>query len=206
MNIIVVGCGKVGSRLACVLNRIGHDVVIVDKDEEKFDRLDDDYNGVTVHGVPIDQDVLKEAGIESCDGLAAVTEDDNVNIMVSQVAREIFKVEHVVARIYDPAREDVFSHFGLETICPTKFSVDALCSALTLEEPEHFISIGNESIVMDTVPIPHKYVGKIVGKIDLDGYETVFGIKHDDGTISLGESKDVVLKGGDSLILCRHVG
>ena len=112
MNILVVGCGKVGARLASVLSREGHDVSIVDRFEESFEMLSDDFEGFKTCGVPIDQDVLRRAGIENCDALAAVSPDDNVNIMVRQLAREIFHVPQVLARIYDPAREDVFSHFG----------------------------------------------------------------------------------------------
>lgn len=74
---------------------------------------------------------MKQAGIESCDAVAAVSQDDNLNIMCSQLAREIFKVPSVLARIYDPAREDVFSHFGLHTVCPTNLTVSAVKSALT---------------------------------------------------------------------------
>lgn len=78
MNILVVGCGKVGSKVASDLSRMGHDVSVVDRSEKRFALLDEDFSGLTVCGVPIDQDVLKLAGVESCDALAAMTEDDNV--------------------------------------------------------------------------------------------------------------------------------
>lgn len=131
MNILIVGCGKVGSQLANVLSKMGHDVSIVDPDEERFSNLSDEFAGYTVTGVPIDQDVLRKAGIEGCEALAAVSNDDNMNVMVCQIASEIFHVPKVLARIYDPARGDVFSHFGLHTVCPTNLSVDALYSMLT---------------------------------------------------------------------------
>ncbi|HBQ64390.1 MAG TPA: hypothetical protein DD727_05630 [Clostridiales bacterium] len=126
MQIIVIGCGKVGSKLANVLSREGHDVVVVENEGENFLGLDRDFNGVTISGVPIDQDVLRHAGIETADALAAVTPDDNVNIVVCQIAKEIFKVPTVVARIYNPAREHVFHEFGLETVCPTNMTVSAI--------------------------------------------------------------------------------
>ncbi|MEG0570900.1 MAG: NAD-binding protein, partial [Oscillospiraceae bacterium] len=105
MNIMVVGCGKVGSRLALALCEDGHDVSVVDRYESSFELLGSAFSGFTTIGVPIDQDVLKRAGIEDCDAVAAVSSDDNVNIMVSQLAHEIFKVPTVLARIYDPKRE-----------------------------------------------------------------------------------------------------
>ena len=106
MQIIVIGCGKVGSKLAQVLSEEGHGVVVVDNENKAFKSLDSSFNGITVTGVPIDQDVLRQAGIETADAIAAVTPDDNVNIMVCQIAKEIFKVPCVLARIYNPAREN----------------------------------------------------------------------------------------------------
>ena len=92
MNILIIGCGKVGSRLADVLCQLGHDVAIIAQKRESFDLLSDDFSGFTIQGVPIDLDILRQAGIEGCDAIAAVTEDDNTNIMVCQIAREIFNV------------------------------------------------------------------------------------------------------------------
>jgi trk system potassium uptake protein TrkA len=134
MQVIVIGCGKVGSRFAQALSEEGHDVVVVDNDRHLFKKLGPDFNGVTITGVPIDQDTLKQAGIETADALVAVTPDDNVNIMACQVAKEIFKVPRVIARIYNPEREHVFHQFGLETICPTSITVDIIHSMILDEK------------------------------------------------------------------------
>jgi trk system potassium uptake protein TrkA len=133
MQILVIGCGKVGSKLANVLSREGHDVVVIENETDNFKELDRDFKGVTICGVPIDQDVLRSAGIETADAVAAVTPDDNVNIMVSQIAKEIFKVPKVIARIYNPAREHVFHEFGLETVCPTNMTVSSIHSKILLK-------------------------------------------------------------------------
>ena len=90
MNILIVGCGKVGSMLASELDRMGHDVAVLDREEAHFALLDSDFSGYTISGVPIDQDVLKRAGIEGCDAILAMTEDDNVNIMVCKWLRKFF--------------------------------------------------------------------------------------------------------------------
>ena len=100
MNILIIGCGKVGSRLAGFLSRRGHAVSIVDRSPWAFDRLDDDFTGYTVEGIPLDGDVLKEAGIEGCDILVAVTNDDNINLMVGQMAREIFQLQELPEKPY----------------------------------------------------------------------------------------------------------
>ncbi len=119
MNVVVLGCGRVGSTLAQTLDREGHSVTVVDWNEQQFKRLGDDYSGRTVIGTGIDEDVLRQAGIESADVFVAVTNGDNRNIMAAQVARLVFEVPEVICRIYDPVREDTYRRLGLTTVCPT---------------------------------------------------------------------------------------
>lgn len=146
MYIIVAGCGKVGSGLADKLSREGHDVAVVDNDEQALKKLSNDFTGIKIVGVPIDQDVLKRAGIDRADAVAAVTPEDNVNIMVSQIAKDIYNVKRVIARIYNPAREYVFHQFGLETICPTNLSVDIISSIIIGETKNTICTIGTNTI------------------------------------------------------------
>jgi trk system potassium uptake protein TrkA len=120
MKVVIMGCGRVGSQLAARLDREGHRVSVVDLTPKAFRRLPDDFAGATVVGTGIDEDVLRSAGIEEADAFVAVTEGDNRNIMAAQVAREIFGVREIVARIYDPVREEIYRELGLDTICPTK--------------------------------------------------------------------------------------
>ena len=120
MKVVIMGCGRVGSQLATRLDREGHRVSVIDLYAKSFRRLPDDFRGLTVVGTGIDEDVLRSAGIEGADAFVAVTEGDNRNIMAAQVAREIFGVQECVARIYDPAREEIYREIGLDTICPTK--------------------------------------------------------------------------------------
>ena len=131
--------------LACRLYREGHDVAVIDSDEASFKGLDDDFEGLRVVGVPVDQDILKKAGIDQADALAAVTQDDNMNIMVSQVAKDICGISRVVARISDPAREDIFHQFGLDTICPTNLSVEAMAAILTGKSAAAACTIGSNT-------------------------------------------------------------
>lgn len=120
MQIVILGCGRVGAALASMLSREGHTVTIVDLNDEAFGRLSPTFpQGQTVLGDGTDEDVLRRAGIEEADAFVAVTEGDNRNIMASQVAREIFGVKEVITRIYDPVREEIYRDLGLDTICPT---------------------------------------------------------------------------------------
>jgi trk system potassium uptake protein len=125
LKLLIVGCGRVGSQLAADMDKAGHEVVIIDRDPDQFSRaasrgvLTNDFRGNQVVGNGTDSEVLRRAGIEDADGFVAVTEGDNRNIMASQVAKHIFKVPRVVARIYDPERAEAYEKLGLHTICPT---------------------------------------------------------------------------------------
>ena len=206
MNVLVVGCGKVGSCLANYLSKMGHDVAVVDRFEENFDRLDDDFSGFTVRGIEIDQDVLKQAGIHGCDAVAAVTQDDNVNVMVSQLAREIFHIPRVIARIYDPNRKDVFSHFGLKTICPTNLTVEAVSSMLIDIDETKQLTFDSSVVGFDTVLVPKRYVNKTTKEIQEKEEEILFGVLHPDGRIILlGAGHELRVQEGDRLIFTKVV-
>jgi trk system potassium uptake protein TrkA len=119
MNVVIMGCGRVGARVASLLDQNGHKITVIDVTTTAFSRLAHDFSGDTVIGTGIDEDVLRVAGIEHADTFIAVTNHDNRNLMAAQVAQLIFKVPQVIVRIYDPVREDTYRRMGLTTICPT---------------------------------------------------------------------------------------
>jgi len=126
MRIVIVGCGRVGSRVAAELASEGHQVSVVDQRQEAFRRLPERFPGQLVLGTGIDEDVLRSAGIESADVFIAVTEDDNTNIMAAQIAQVIYRVPKVILRIYDPERAEVYRRLGLTVICPTRTVADLI--------------------------------------------------------------------------------
>lgn len=117
--IVVVGCGRVGSHLANQLSRDGNSIVVVDSNERMFESLSADFSGFRVHGDATHLAVLQETRLMQADALIATTHEDNVNVMVAQIAQKVFHVPHVMARVFDPKREDVYRQLGIETICPT---------------------------------------------------------------------------------------
>lgn len=119
MKVVVMGCGRVGARVAAVLDHNGHQVTVIDVNSRAFRRLPEEFRGRTLIGTGIDEDVLRRAGITEATAFIAVTNGDNRNIMAAQVARNIFAVPEVICRIYDPVREDTYRRLGLTTICPT---------------------------------------------------------------------------------------
>ena len=133
MFIMIMGCGRVGARLARMLDEGGHEVTIMDIRSSQFGRLGSEFGGTTILGNGIDQEVLKRAGIERADAFVAATQGDNRNIMASQIAKHILGVKRVVTRIYDPLRSDTFATMGLQAISPTIIGANAFFEQLTGE-------------------------------------------------------------------------
>ncbi len=130
MNIVILGCGRVGATLAIQMQKAGHTVTIIDSSNDAFQRLDPEFRGEKILGNGVDEEILRRAGIERADAFAAITNGDNRNIMASQIAKETFHVEKVVCRIYDPLREQTYRGLGLETYCPTTIGANMLFAAL----------------------------------------------------------------------------
>ena len=130
MQIVIAGCGKVGSGFAQIMSEQGHDISVVDEQNDNFVLLGPNFKGLTVWGSPIDEDILKEAGIETADGFVAATPDDNINTMACQVAKEIFNVPKIFARVQDPVREEVLYQFGVSTVCSTNMTITEFRSLL----------------------------------------------------------------------------
>ena len=126
MNILIMGCGRVGARLAATMAAEGHKVTILDLDSYSFRRLPSDFEGTALVGDGTDEDFLERAGIKEADVFVAVTQGDNRNVMAAQIAKHIFNVPKVVCRIYDPIREELYRSLGLETISPTKVGAQLL--------------------------------------------------------------------------------
>ncbi len=126
MRVVILGCGRVGARLATRLDAEGHEVAIIDRNQDSFTRLGADYSGSMVLGTGIDEDVLRKAGIERADAFIAVTNGDNTNAMAAQIAKQVFRVPRVVARLYDPIRDETYRTLGLETVSPTLIGVQTI--------------------------------------------------------------------------------
>jgi trk system potassium uptake protein TrkA len=126
MKALIMGCGRVGARLATLMDAKGHEVTVLDIEPYSFRRLPSTFKGTAITGNGLDEDTLKKAGIEKADVFVALTEGDNRNVMAAQIAKHIFNVPKVVCRIYDPIREELYRNLGLETISPTKIGAERL--------------------------------------------------------------------------------
>ncbi|HVI17439.1 MAG TPA: TrkA family potassium uptake protein, partial [Gaiellales bacterium] len=130
MHVVVMGCGRVGSAIARRLEEIGHSVAVIDQDPEAFRRLGPDFAGRQVTGLGFDRQTLLDAGIDSAGAFAAVSSGDNSNIISARIARETFGVQHVIARIYDPARAEVYERLGIPTVATVSWTTDQILRRL----------------------------------------------------------------------------
>ncbi len=127
MKVVILGCGRMGAHLARRLDREGHTVVVIDRTSDSFARLGNDFHGKMVLGTGIDEDILRRAGIENADAFVALSNGDNTNAMAAEIAKLVFHVPRVIARLYDPVREDTYHALGLmETVCPTIMGSDKI--------------------------------------------------------------------------------
>ena len=123
---IIVGCGRLGANLANTLSEEGESVLILDKSKDSFRKLSPSFGGLAMEGDGTEPDILKAANIRRADTVIAVTNNDNINIMIAQIARECFSVKRIISRLYDPERECVYRELGIDTICPAVLSVNEI--------------------------------------------------------------------------------
>ena len=126
MNVIIMGCSRVGAQLAGMLDAEGHKVTIMDVEPYSFRKLPPTFNGLAMVGNGLEEDSLKKAGIEKADVFVTVTQGDNRNVMACQIAKHIYQVPKVVSRIYDPIREEMYRNLGIESVSPTKVVAELL--------------------------------------------------------------------------------
>ena len=124
MDVVILGCGRIGARLANVLSA-SHRTTIIDWNRAAFERLDADYAGRAIVGNGIDIDTLREAGADTADVFIAVTDGDNRNIMAGEIADQL-GAGKVIVRVYDANRAEIYADTGLTTICPTIISAERL--------------------------------------------------------------------------------
>lgn len=176
MRAIIVGCGRVGSLLAQLLEQDGQQVVVVDKNPAAFRRLHHDFRGSTVAGIGFDRDTLRAAGIERADAFAAVTSGDNSNFVAATVARDTFRVPLVVARIYDPQREQIYRRLGIRTISSTSWGAHTIRRLLTHADLHQRTELGNGEVEVLEARVTSLAAGRPVRDISLAGEALVFAI------------------------------
>jgi trk system potassium uptake protein TrkA len=204
VHVVIMGCGRVGASLAAALERLGHEVAVIDKSQDAFRRLGSDFHGRQILGIGFDREVLIEAGIETAGAFAAVSSGDNSNIISARVARETFGVEHVVARIYDPKRAAVYERLGIPTVATVPWTTDRFLRTLL---PDGVASVwrdptGNVAVLQ--LPLHEGWVGRSVSELqEATGARVAFIMRF--GTPVLPDSK-TVLQADDLVYVAARSG
>ncbi len=179
MRFVIVGCGRVGAQLASRLSVQGHQVAVVDRDPTAWRRLGPSFKGLKIEGVGFDRDVLIAAGIERADGFASVTSGDNTNVVSARIARQIFRVPKVVARIYDPRRADIYRRFGLQTISPTEWAATRIAELLCHPGMSVLQAIGNGEVSLVEIEVSAHLAGHRVNELVIPGETSVVALVRD---------------------------
>jgi trk system potassium uptake protein TrkA len=197
MYVIIVGCGRVGAELAKLLSGEGHDVVVIDKTQEALKRLGDTFNGLTMVGNGFDLALLKQVGIEKADAFCAVTDGDNTNLISAQVAKKIFSVPKVLARVYDPQRAHIYAALGLDIISGTML-FSAMLRDKIIESRFSSYLIESKDLGVIEIEAKNDLVGKTIQDINIPGDFIVVALRRMQGVV-IPEPK-TVLKNKDILM------
>ena len=166
MHVVIMGCGRVGAGLALALERLGHDVAVIDQNPQAFRRLGADFHGQQVRGIGFDRQVMIEAGVERAGAFAAVSSGDNSNIISARVARETFGVARVVARIYDPKRAAVYERLGIPTVATVPWTTDRFLRMLLPDGMATAWRDPSGTVAVLQLPLHQGWVGHTVGEVE----------------------------------------
>ena len=206
-NVIVVGCGRVGSPRATRLTATGNHVCCIDKNADAFANLGRNFNGSTVQGVGFDEDVLIRAGVEECDVLAAVTQLDNTNLMCAEVANHLFGVPHVISRLYNPDHERAYMQLGIDYVCGTSLVAEDVFSKIVSGHGSHIDTFGEFEVLRFTLDLSSRDNAKTirVSELERDHEVRIIAFERADGSASSIPTPDSLLYAGDSILACvRH--
>ena len=206
-NVIVVGCGRVGSQLANMLSDNGSNVCCIDRNADAFANLGRNFNGSTIQGVGFDEEVLMRAGVEECDVLAAVTQLDNANLMCAEVASRLYGVPHVIARLYNPDHERAYMQLGIDYVCGTSLVAEDVFSKVVAGHGSHVETFGECEVLRFSLDLSSCENKKTIRVFELerDHEVRIIAFERGDGSASSIPTRESVLYNGDTVLACvRH--
>ena len=205
-NVIVIGCGRVGSQLANMLSDNGSNVCVIDRSADAFANLGRNFNGSTIQGVGFDEDVLVRAGVEECDVLAAVTQFDNANLMCAEVASRLYDVPHVIARLYNPDHERAYMQLGIDYVCGTSLVAEDVFSKIVSGHGAHIETFGEFEVLRFSLDLSWRENQKTirVSEMERDHEGRIVASERAAGSASSIPTSDSVLYNGDTVLACVH--
>lgn len=203
MNIIIVGCGRVGSQLATLFSQGENNVIVIDNDATKFDSLDPSFEGGTLVGVGFDEDVLDEAGAADADVLCAVTDQDNSNLMIAEVGRKLFEVPYVVTRLYNPDRSNAYLQLGLDYVCGTSLVAEEIFSKVMAARGKFVEALGDYDIMRFALDLSsHESNSISVGELEREHEIRIVAFERKSDSFSSIPTRESILYAGDTVIAC----
>src|SRR6187200_465082 len=199
MRVLIMGCGRVGSELSHALGDAGHDVTVIDKRPDAFDRYPPGDHARRIVGLGFDRDVLEEAGIREADAFIAVSSGDNSNIVSARVALEHYHVPKVIARIFDPRRAEIYERLNIPTVATTTWGVKQVQLMLLHTDKEVRESLGGGELLRVRIPVPSHLVGKPVASLNVDGHILIAGVSR--GGKGFVPAANSTMQEGDFLIV-----
>jgi len=169
MKIMIIGCGRQGAELAKTLSLNGLEITVVDNDPSAFERLGSSFGGQVILGNGMDRDILLKGGIEQADGMAVLTASDEVNIVVARLARQVFTVPRVVARVHDPLKARIYERLGLMTVTPVMLGTQRFRELLTFSPLSPIKRLGNGEVGIIEMEVPPGLVGRTVNELTVPG-------------------------------------
>ena len=202
-NIIVVGCGRVGSQLAKMLSENRNNVCVIDRDPAAFSGLGRSFNGSVVQGMGFDEETLIKAGVETADCVCAVTQRDNANLMVAEVAKRLFHVPHVICRLYNPSHEHAYEQLGLDYVCGTSLVAEDMFVKVSSGHGAYMGSFGDFEIMRFSLDTKSNNADSIpVSHLERMHDIRVIAFYRTDGSVSSIPSAKSTLHHGDSVLAC----
>jgi len=197
MKVIIVGCGRMGTGLSINLVKKGHQVTVIDSNPEAFETLGNDFTGLKVVGIGFDRDILVKARIEQVDAVVSCTASDEANAVIARIARNVYRVPRVVARLYDPIKADIYHRLGIQTISTTTWGIERATEMLTYSRLDSVYEMGNGNVNLVRIEVPPLLVGHTVYELIVIGEIHVVSISRNNKTFipttgTIIEAEDVL--------------
>ena len=176
MKTIIMGYGRIGSQVGKLLTEQQHDVTIIDHDADADGRLGPNFKGRIIRGLGFDHNILIQAGIEEAEAFVAASHSDNANIVAARIARNIFHVPRVVARLFDPIRAEIYQRLGLTTISPNNWGAERILQVFTHAEMDVWDTFGRGEVSLVHLEAPSQLIGRTVNQLNVPGELLVVSI------------------------------
>jgi trk system potassium uptake protein TrkA len=197
MRVIIVGLGRMGTGLSMHLIKKGHQVTVIDTNPEALDSLGKEFSGTKVLGFGFDRDILNRARIDKVDAVISCTESDEINAVIARIAKNIYRVPKVIARLYDARKADIYRRLGIQTISTTTWGIERATEILTYNQLDSVYEMGNGKVNLVRIEVPSLLVGRTVNDISVLGEIIIVSITRSNKTFipTLGtilEAEDIL--------------